>query len=210
MFRLRFCNGQNKDIRLNEKITTVGQSAKNTFVLQGVNIQNTHAQFVIHHDKLYIMRADETNETLVNGEKISLFHELKRYDVVAIGNLLLAVIHDPEVIDGPTKISAVEDKIIKNWLLIGLHDVIVQYRIPRHKTLLVGRSDECDIAIKQGLLSRKHAEIELIEGDYLLVRDLKSTNGTYVNDQRIEITQAYHQDVIRFDDVAFEVHDPRK
>jgi len=156
------------------------------------------------------MRADETNETLVNGEKISLFHELKRYDVVAIGNLLLAVIHDFEVADNPSTISLSEDKVIKNWLLIGLHDVIVQYRIPLDKMLLVGRSDECDIAIKQSLLSRKHAEIELTEGDYLLVRDLKSTNGTYVNDQRIEIAKAYHQDVIRFDDVAFEVHDSRK
>jgi len=210
MFRLRFCDGQDKDIRLNKKMITVGQNAKNTFVLYGPNIQDTHAQFVIHHDKLYIMRADETNETWVNGEKISLFHELKCYDVVAIGNILLAVIHDPEAPDNPAKISVSEDNAIKDWLLIGLHDVIVQYRIPTHKTLLVGRADQCDIAIKQGLLSRKHAEVELVEGNYLLVRDLKSTNGTYINDQRIEVAQAHHQDVIRFDEVTFEVHDPRK
>ena len=49
----------------------------------------------------------------------------------------------------------------------------------------VGRDPACEIAIEDGSLSRKHAEIR-IEGETVSVRDLGSRNGTWVNAQRIE------------------------
>ena len=48
----------------------------------------------------------------------------------------------------------------------------------------IGRALECDISILEPGLSRKHAELEL-DGDDLLLRDLGSVNGTYVNGEKL-------------------------
>lgn len=52
------------------------------------------------------------------------------------------------------------------------------------RTTTIGRSRECDISVNDANASRKHAEVRHIGLDYFLV-DLGSTNGTYVNQQRI-------------------------
>lgn len=49
----------------------------------------------------------------------------------------------------------------------------------------IGRSDECDLAIPDDLrLSRVHARLDKDGDDWVLV-DLESTNGTFVNGERI-------------------------
>ena len=49
----------------------------------------------------------------------------------------------------------------------------------------IGRSEDCDYAVASSRVSRAHAEISKAAGAYLL-RDLGSTNGTFVNGQPIE------------------------
>ena len=52
-------------------------------------------------------------------------------------------------------------------------------------SLIIGRSSKTDIQIDQESVSRNHAKI-VNSGQRVLIRDLGSTNGTYVNDQPIE------------------------
>ncbi|CAN5268833.1 hypothetical protein BH11PLA2_BH11PLA2_12340 [soil metagenome] len=49
---------------------------------------------------------------------------------------------------------------------------------------LVGREDNCDIALDHKSVSKLHCVLVRTEG-LILVRDLGSTNGTRVNGQRI-------------------------
>ena len=51
-------------------------------------------------------------------------------------------------------------------------------------SLVIGRSSKCDIQIDQESISRNHSKI-VNTGKSILVRDLGSTNGTYVNDEPI-------------------------
>ncbi|MFH2005650.1 MAG: GGDEF domain-containing protein [bacterium] len=52
-------------------------------------------------------------------------------------------------------------------------------------SLIIGRSSKCDIHVDQESVSRNHAKI-VNSGKRVLIRDLGSTNGTYVNDQLVE------------------------
>jgi len=52
-------------------------------------------------------------------------------------------------------------------------------------TVSIGRASDCTIPIKDRYLSRKHAEIVLENGSWL-VKDLGSANGTYLNGNRVE------------------------
>ncbi len=48
----------------------------------------------------------------------------------------------------------------------------------------VGRHDDCQIRIRSSQVSRRHCEL-IEEGEKLIVRDLGSSNGTYVNGKRV-------------------------
>ena len=47
-------------------------------------------------------------------------------------------------------------------------------------TNVVGREETCDVYVESGQVSRKHCLLQVTERG-LLVRDLESTNGTFVN-----------------------------
>lgn len=48
------------------------------------------------------------------------------------------------------------------------------------RRILLGRDPRCDIALTDGSVSRRHAELRVEDGKFLLV-DLNSSNGTFVN-----------------------------
>lgn len=51
---------------------------------------------------------------------------------------------------------------------------------------IIGRQNgDCDFQINQSNVSRKHAEIRLVGSNGLSVRDLSSTNGTYLNGRKL-------------------------
>ncbi len=52
-------------------------------------------------------------------------------------------------------------------------------------SIIIGRSSKADIQIDQESVSRNHAKI-VNTGKQILIRDLGSTNGTYVNDELID------------------------
>jgi len=72
-------------------------------------------------------------------------------------------------------------------------------------SLLVGRSESCDIKVAEGHPSREHARVAERNGA-VLVEDLHSTNGTFVNNKRIEVsTMLDVGDVVKFGGEAFSV-----
>lgn len=66
-------------------------------------------------------------------------------------------------------------------------------------TLSIGRTPENDIELKDSLISRKHTSI-VKKGDRYVVYDLGSSNGTFVNRERVEMKPLDNGDVIRVGD----------
>ena len=66
----------------------------------------------------------------------------------------------------------------------------------------IGRDESADLCIPSGRVSREHAVI-VVEGGRSLIRDLGSTNGTFVNGERVTETAINDGDVIGFADVEF-------
>lgn len=52
------------------------------------------------------------------------------------------------------------------------------------RPVVIGRQPDCDLVIDDANISRRHAEVTLVDGQYA-VRDLGSTNGTQVNGQTL-------------------------
>ncbi|MFV0444294.1 MAG: EAL domain-containing protein [Planctomycetaceae bacterium] len=79
-------------------------------------------------------------------------------------------------------------------------------RVPvNHDTFTIGRRTGLHLAIPSPRVSGRHAEL-LIVGGHLFLRDLGSTNGTYVNHDRLQKTRRLEEgDHIEFADVEFRV-----
>ena len=68
-------------------------------------------------------------------------------------------------------------------------------QLPAAGCFVVGRSRSCDLTLKTPDASRRHAEIAAVTAGYL-IRDLGSTNGTFVNGDRIEECELHTGDRI--------------
>ena len=61
--------------------------------------------------------------------------------------------------------------------------------------LVIGRSSSCQIVLGDDTVSRRHAELRFEDGRWLL-RDLHSSNGTYVNGRWVAEAEVRAGDVI--------------
>src|SRR5262250_568395 len=64
------------------------------------------------------------------------------------------------------------------------------------ETVYVGRGLECAIRTDDGMVSRRHSQIRM-EGGRYVVEDLGSANGTHLNNNRIQKQALGHTDVIQ-------------
>lgn len=92
------------------------------------------------------------------------------------------------------------------WILrgSGADDEMLVYRIPQGAIKTIGRAQGADIIVDAALVSRIHCRLEA-QTDGLTVLDLASTNGTFVNDQRIERARLAVGDRLRVGRVELKV-----
>lgn len=83
----------------------------------------------------------------------------------------------------------------------------------RHERTVIGRQTDCDVRVPTPGVSRHHCEI-MIEDEGVSIRDLGSSNGTWVNRERVErrrlragdlVSLGKHVFVIRIDGAPSEV-----
>ena len=92
------------------------------------------------------------------------------------------------------------------WILRGAGDdaELLIFRLPRGSIRTVGRAQRADIIIDAALVSRLHCRLE-VGNKGVSVTDLSSTNGTFVNDKRVERATLVSGDRLRVGRVEFKI-----
>ncbi len=75
-------------------------------------------------------------------------------------------------------------------------------------TILVGRGSSCQMQLASPHVSRQQCELT-VQGDQLILENLGSVNGTYLNDRPIDRVYVQDGDLITFCDVALRIRLPR-
>ena len=70
-----------------------------------------------------------------------------------------------------------------------------EFPLKGDKQLIIGRSSELDIVLVEDMVSRKHAKITLNAGK-ITIEDLGSTNGTFVNGEKVKTSRLKEGDRI--------------
>ncbi|HUP66104.1 MAG TPA: FHA domain-containing serine/threonine-protein kinase [Thermoanaerobaculia bacterium] len=90
---------------------------------------------------------------------------------------------------GPTSVA---------WALVAAHNGSSETHEVQGDTAMIGRDrSSCSIVLSHPAVSRRHARITVTDSTFL-VEDLKSANGTYVNNTRVERANLKPGDVVRF------------
>jgi len=80
---------------------------------------------------------------------------------------------------------------------------VVEHPLTEHP-ITIGRSPDADLIVQDEKASRLHSGIRF-ENDGYYLRDLKSKNGTYLNEERIESVRIQPGDRIRIGSVIIRV-----
>jgi len=108
-------------------------------------------------------------------------------------------------------------RIYKEWILIKLkhivHGAVVSEIEMTEGDFTIGRNDGNNLQLDGGGVSGEHAVITLVadtcipEMFDISIRDLNSTNGTYVNNNAVKEQKIEHGDYIRFGTYEYKVFD---
>ncbi|MFV5660318.1 FHA domain-containing protein [Acinetobacter pittii] len=94
------------------------------------------------------------------------------------------------------------------WKLQAITGEITGQEINVDRDMLVGRHQDADVLLQAAEISRRHAAL-LLKDQALWVQDLNSSNGTFVNDIRIEQEKQLHDgDIVQFASFKFSVLAP--
>jgi pSer/pThr/pTyr-binding forkhead associated (FHA) protein len=90
------------------------------------------------------------------------------------------------------------------WKLQAITGEFTGQEISIERDMLVGRHQDADILLQSADISRRHAA--LFKGEQLWVQDLNSSNGTFINDTRVEQETALNDgDILQFASFVFSV-----
>lgn len=114
-----------------------------------------------------------------------------------LDQILLAFEQDAPAGEVSAAASALRNHLLESAQLV-VHAPQTDWREVRltdRETWTIGRNPECDIVIEHQKVSSQHACIDR-RGDSFVIRDLGSTNGTWLGDRRVETHALQHADTL--------------
>ncbi len=177
--------GKGRSHLLSKPLMRVGRAPDNDIVISSELVSRYHLQLETHAGQVAITDLHSTNGTQINGVRIPANEcfELHPGDVLRVGDLTGNSI---QITYG----SMAGGIRVQSTGMIDLTKLAAQ------PALLIGRSAVCDLSIPHPIVSNQHALITRVDGN-VLIRDLASTNGTYVNGARINQAVLQNGDVIQ-------------
>jgi len=209
MLKLQFVDRRQPAFWLVDPRLTIGRDKTNNLVINDEGISVFHAELQQEDGKLFLRDTGSVNGTFLNGEPVTKRVEVKVGDVIRLHLVELQIIDPtkapPEAPPQPVKRDL--PKAAPLWQVKAMTGVISGRMFPIEGTNVVGRDPHCDIVVGGAHVSRRHAEFSIRAG-VLWVKDLGSSNGSFVNGKRHEETALQNGDEVKFDAMIFKVVGP--
>lgn len=210
MLKLQFLDGSRPALWIVDERISIGRDKTNSLVINDEGVSLFHAELRQEDNKLFVWDSGSVNGTFVNGAKISGKHELQAGDIVRF-HLIELQITDPAKGNVPTPPQAsaesAETSASPLWQAKALTGPLSGKMFPIEGPTVIGRDPSCDIVVPGSHVSRRHAELSIRSGK-LWMKDLGSSNGSFVNGARIEETALKNGDEVKFDAMTFKVIGP--
>ncbi len=181
---VRLADGRVRTLALSRDPLTIGRHPTNQLVIDVPTVSSEHAIIEYRAGVYHLVDRGSRNGTFVNSQRVDAV-DLKDGDLIRLGELgsnAVTLIYQ----SGQAPPGAALD----------------QFDLAAHDRLTIGRASECDLLLDSPLVSRHHARLER-SGPTHVLSDLGSTNGTYVNSQRIDRAELHAGDVVQIGPYRF-------
>ena len=204
-------NGPEQEFELAKAKISLGRAATNDIILSDVRVSRSHAQLECGPQGCTLIDLGSSNGTRLNGnpveravikpgDTISLGSQQLRYDVADLSQDLGLTQIDSQSQLELTMNQEFLPKAINETnspsLVVFTADKTWSFDLSEQEQVAIGRDEDCAVFIDSVKVSRRHAEVIYTGGAYVL-KDLGSTNGTWLRDQRVEKVILQDGDVFR-------------
>jgi len=201
MLKLHFKDNRQSACWVTEKLYCIGSANDNQLVIDDASVDSLHAKIFAEDEKYVLKDNNSTNGCFINGQRITQ-KEILPGDILRFGNIEMIVL-DPRKLHEDDPLQGAPWRLVSDSSWLPGKTFI----IPPERAVVIGRTEKCDITIPGTHLSRRHTELR-IQGSHLLVKDLGSSNGTFLNDKQITEASAQNGDRLRLDVYTFRLVSP--
>ena len=209
MLKIQFLDRRQPAFWLVDPRLTIGRDKSNGLVINDEGVSVFHAELQQEDGKLFLRDAGSVNGTFLNDQPVSQRIEVHVGDVIRLHLVELQVIDPtkapPENAPGVRREAPV--KAAPLWQVKATTGVISGRMFPIEGTKVIGRDPHCDIVVGGAHVSRRHAEFS-VRGGALWVKDLGSSNGSFINGKKHDEFQLKNGDEVKFDAMVFKVVGP--
>jgi len=150
---------------------SIGRSADNDIVIDSKIVSRHHAHLErVESGYMFVPSPEATNPVFLDGYPVYSAQRLQTGNILRIGGADPGLMISMAYSMGPERPATLDARTIQ---------------FGANNRLQIGRDASNDIVLDAPNISRFHAQIERI-GQRYRVRDLQSSNGTFVNNQRVE------------------------
>lgn len=203
-------DGLHQEFILNKPLVTLGRATTNDIVLIQGRVSRTHAQIQCSQEGIMLTDLNSVNGVWINGQKVRET-ELRPGDKIGISDCILQYL--PPADDAREEATLINSEkeleitLAQMTVPISLNETSLPrlvvhapdrtWEVPlTGDEWTIGRASSNNLALDYLKTSRSHARLERKGSDFIL-RDLQSTNGTYIHDERIEQRALKNGDTFR-------------
>lgn len=206
--------GEERSYTLSGDRVAIGRDAGNDIVVQEARVSRHHATLTWDASAWALADLGSANGTLVNGSRVERA-VLKPGDLVRVGDTVLRYETTPGLAaPAPVRIDTaaeLEATLAGATLSATVSHLVAAPQLAVFasgktwtaamvgEALSIGRLADNDVVLDLPRVSRHHARIER-QGDAFVLRDLGSTNGTFVAGKRVEERRLQPGETIRIGD----------
>lgn len=204
-------DGPEQEFELAKSNISLGRGITNDISLDDLKVSRSHARLECGAQEVTLVDLGSSNGTQVNGKQIDRATLIPE-DTINLGSQQLRyLVGEPSEDVGLTVIDTqlqLDQTINDEYLPVVINETstpsLVVFTGDRTWSIdlnnfdqvIIGRDESCIVFIDDNKVSRRHAEVQR-RGEAFLLKDLGSTNGTWVHDQQIEQHPLQDGDVIR-------------
>lgn len=220
--------GERQVYRMDQERITIGRDHANYIALDGRTVSRKHMEILCEGNQFFVRDLKSNNGTILNG-KPTVPNEkalLRNGDLLQVEDFdiqfLLPVGDQVEEIYEVTDTDLLEVKMVKKLLKAMDRENAPSLEVlegpeagklfaleEKNQDVVIGRDPACEFVIDSNVISRKHVRIEK-RFDTVIVHDLESKNGTFVNRERIKEKRLQDGDILHLGTLALSFKNPQE
>lgn len=210
--KLIFPNGEHAEVGLADGITRVGSGSDCQIVLVAPGVGVDHCEIEVSGGHATVRARDSAVATVLNGRQISRDEVLKPGDLLLFGRIGCRVVAQERAasVPAPPPPAALGEEdgrtrvrmALPKFMLRGVSGATFGRNFALSGSMTIGRQSDCDIPIPAEEISRHHARLQ-VTPEGVMVEDLGSANGTWINDKRIHTGMLRPGEELRLDTIRF-------